>query len=104
MELGFLDGFCLWIEYTCTNMCVYIYILIIYVYYMRIYVCIQTHSIYLDMIIYTNIPLSRFEMGVPATELNMSKLVRFSCPKILKEPLRHPDFPKNNGYPPVNET
>ena len=39
-NLGFLDGFCLWIEYTCTHMWIYIYILMIYVYYMRIYVCI----------------------------------------------------------------
>jgi hypothetical protein len=61
-NLGFLDGFCLWIEYTCTNMCVYIYIDYICILYA--YICMYTDTQYIfryDYIHkYTAIKISRW--------------------------------------------
>ena len=60
-NLGFLDGFCLWIEYTCTNMCVYIYIDYICILYAYICMYIDTQYIFRYDYIhkYTAIKISR---------------------------------------------
>ena len=63
-NLGFLDGFCLWIEYTCTNMCVYIYIYIDYICILYAYICMYIDTQYIfryDYIHkYTAIKISRW--------------------------------------------